>query len=168
MVNRLSFRWSHITAPVVVFLFSLIIFASFYHLLPAEVAVHFDFDGNPDNWLSPLMTGVTVLVPQLFFVLLAAGIAWVVTRLGRQSGWAESGGVSAGRIVSFMGNILALPQLILLFAMLDILSYNSYQIHILPMWLFLIVVLGLATIALLVLAVFIYLRARKAMSQPEE
>jgi hypothetical protein len=62
-----------------------------------------------------------------------------------------------------MGNIIALPQLIILFAMLDILGYNAYQIHILPMWLFLVVILGLATIALVVLAVFIFLRARRAM-----
>jgi len=62
-----------------------------------------------------------------------------------------------------MGNILALPQLIILFAMLDILSYNSYQTHILPMWLFLIVVLGLATAGLLALGIFIYLRAKRAM-----
>ncbi len=163
MSDRLSFRWSYIIAPVIVFLLSLILFAFFYHMLPAEVAVHFDMDGNPDNWLGPEMTGVTLLAPQLLFVLLAWGIAWGTTRLDRRSGWASSGGVRAGRVVSFMGNILALPQLILLFAMLDILSYNSYQIHILPMWLFLIVVLGLATIALMVLGVVIFLKARQSM-----
>jgi hypothetical protein len=67
-----------------------------------------------------------------------------------------------------MGNVVALPQLILLFAILDILSYNAFQTHILPMWIFLIVILGLATIALLVLAVIIFLRARRTMSQPDE
>jgi len=163
MVNRLSFRWSYIIAPVVVFLISLILFAFFYHMLPAEVAVHFTMDGNPDNWLSPEMTGVTMLAPQLLFLLMALGIAWGVIRLDRRFSWSESGGVGTGRMVSFMGNILALPQLIILFAMLDILSYNSYQTHILPMWLFLIVVLGLLTAGMLVLGVFIYLRARRAM-----
>ena len=150
-------------APVIVFLLSIVLFAFFYHLLPAEVAVHFDLDGNPDNWLGPEMTGVTLLAPQLLFVLLAGGIAWGTTRLDRRFGRAEGGGVRTGRIVSFMGNILALPQLILLFAMLDILSYNSYQIHILPMWLFLLVILGLLTAGLLVMGVFIYLKARRAM-----
>jgi uncharacterized membrane protein len=155
-------------APVIILLVSLAIFASFYHLLPAEVAVHFDMDGNPDNWLSPPLTGVAVLAPQLLFLLMAWGIAWVAARLGNRFGQAEGAWVSAERVVVFMGNILALPQVIILFAMLDILSYNAYQAHILPMWLFLIVVLGLATIALVVLAVFIYLRARKVMSQTGE
>jgi hypothetical protein len=63
---------------------------------------------------------------------------------------------------------MALPQLILLFAMLDIFVYNAYQTHILPMWLFLLVVLGLTTVALVVLSIFILLRARRAMSQPKE
>jgi uncharacterized membrane protein len=168
MSDRLSFRWSYIIAPAVVFLFSLILFAFFYHLLPADVAVHFDMDGSPDNWLSPPVTGVTLLAPQLLFVLMAVGIAWGTTRLGRRFGWAEGGGIGVGRVVSFIGNILALPQLVILFAMLDILSYNSYQTHILPMWLFLIVVLGLMTAGLAVVGVVFYLKVRKAMTQTEE
>jgi len=168
MSDRLSFRWSYIIAPAIVFLLSVVLFALFYHLLPAGVAVHFDMAGNPDNWLGPEMTGVTLLAPQLFFLLMALGIAWGTTRLGRRFGWTGGGWVSAGRVVAFMGNILALPQLVILFAMLDILSYNSYQTHILPMWLFLIIVLGLTTVAMAVLGIVFFLRAKRAMSQPEE
>ena len=164
----MSFRWSYIIAPVIVFLLSLILFAFFYHLLPAEVAVRFDLDGAPEMWLGRGATMLWMLLPQLLLVLLAWGIAWGVTKLDRRFGWAGGSGVKAGRIVSFMGNILALPQLILFFAMLDILSYNSYQIHILPIWLFLLVILGLATVALVVLGIVILLRARRAMSQPDE
>jgi uncharacterized membrane protein len=163
MVDRLSFRWSYIVAPVVVFLLSLILFASFYHMLPAEVAVRFDVDGAPEMWLGRVATMLWMLLPQLLLVLLAWGVAWGATRLDTRWGWARGGGVKAGRIVSFMGNILALPQLIILFAMVDILSYNSYQTHILPMWIFMIVILGLATIFLAVLAVIIFLRARRTV-----
>jgi uncharacterized membrane protein len=163
MVDRLSFRWSYIVAPVVVFLLSIILFASFYHMLPAEVAVRFDVDGAPEMWLGRGATMLWMLLPQLLLVLVAWGIAWGTTRLDTRWGWARGGGVKAGRIVSFMGNILALPQLIILFAMVDILSYNSYQTHILPMWIFMIVILGLATIFLAVLAVIIFLRARRTV-----
>jgi uncharacterized membrane protein len=167
MVDRLSFRWSYIIAPVVVFLISLILCAYFFHLLPAEVAVRFDVEGAPEMWLGRWATMLWMILPQLLLVLVAWGIAggapW------RDPGWGwPGGGVRSGRIVSFMGNVVALPQLILLFAILDILSYNAFQTHILPMWIFLIVILGLATIALLVLAIIIVLRARKAMSQLEE
>jgi len=155
-------------APVIVFLISLVLFAFFYNMLPAEVAVHFNMDGTPDNWVSPEITGITLLAPQLLFLLMALGIAWGVIRLDRRFSWSENGGVGTGWMVSFMGNILALPQLIILFAMLDILSYNSYQTHILPMWLFLIIVLGLLTAGMLVLGVFIYLRAKRAMSQTDK
>ena len=150
-------------APVIVLLLAIVLFAFFYRLLPAEVAFHFDSEGNPDNWISRPMAGVAVLAPQLFLVLLAWGIVWGVTRLNRRFGWAESGGVRTGRVVSFMGNIIALPQFVLLFAMLDILSYNAYQIHIMPMWLFLAIILGLATITLLVLLTITIVKARQRL-----
>jgi len=155
-------------APVIVSLLSIVLFALFYHMLPTEVAVHFNMDGSPDNWAGPEVTGITLLAPQLLFLLMALGIAWGIIRLDRRFSWSESGGAGTGRMVSFMGNILALPQIILLFAMLDILSYNSYQTHILPMWLFLIVVLGLMTAGLMAAGIAFFLKIRKTMSQPEE
>ena len=38
-------------------------------------------------------------------------------------------------ILSLMGNIPAVPQAVIFFTMLDIFSYNSYAIHLLPLWL---------------------------------
>jgi uncharacterized membrane protein len=164
MVERLSFRWSYIIAPLAVFLLSIILSAYFYHLLPAEVAVRFDVGGAPEMWLGRGATMLWMLLPQLLLVLLAWGIAWGITRLDILFGWAKGSGVKAERMVSLMGNFVALPQLIVLFAMLDILSYNSYQTHILPMWIFLLAILGLATVALGVFGIFVLLRARRAMS----
>ncbi len=152
----LPFRWSYIIVPLAILLLSIILSAYFYHLLPTEVAAHFELDGTPDRWLSREMTMVWVLMPQLFFVLLAGAIAWGITKLGilfRQTG---STWVRPERIVSFMGNLVALPQLIVCFAMLDIFSYNSYQTHIMPVWIFLLAILGLVTIALGVFWVFIF------------
>jgi uncharacterized membrane protein len=168
MVERVSFRWSYIVAPLVILLLSVILSAYFYHLLPAQVAVHFELDGTPDKWLSREMTMVWMLLPQLLLVLLAGIIAWVITKLGILFGQSMGSGVKAERIVSFMGNLVALPQLIVFFAMLDILSYNSYQTHILPMWISLLVILVLVTVALVVFLVFILSRARRAMSHPKE
>ena len=47
-----------------------------------------------------------------------------------------------------MGNMVALPQIILCFAMLDIFSYNSYQMHIMPLWVFALIIMGLGGIIL--------------------
>jgi len=40
-----------------------------------------------------------------------------------------------------MGNMVALPQIILTFAMLDIFLYNAYQVHLIPLWVFALIVI---------------------------
>jgi uncharacterized membrane protein len=153
-------RLSYIIVPLAVLLLAIGLSAYFFHLLPAEIAVHFEVDGTPDRWLSREMTMVLMLLPQLLLVLAAGAISWGATRLGTLFRQAESARIKPERVVSFMGNLVALPQLILCFAMVDILSYNSYQTHILPMWIFLLVILGLVTVGLGILSVFIFLKAK--------
>jgi len=161
--DTLPFRWSYIMVPLAILLLSVILAAYFYHLLPTEVAYHFKLDGTPDRWLSREMTMVWVLAPQLFLALLAGGIGWGITKLGLLSGQPETTWVKPERILSLMGNIVALPQLIVCFAMLDIFSYNSYQRHIMPMWIFLLIILGLATIALGLFLALTFLKARQQL-----
>jgi uncharacterized membrane protein len=156
-----SFRWKYIILPLVFLSLSIILSAYFYHLLPAEVAYHFKLDGTPDKWLSREITIMWVLIPQLILTLLAGGIIWGVTKLGNLFRQAESAWIKSGRTLSLMGNMVALPQLIVFFAMLHIFSYNSYQIRLMPMWLFLLIILGLATIALVVFLVLIISKARQ-------
>ncbi len=58
-----------------------------------------------------------------------------------------------------MGNMIALPQIILCFAMLDIFSYNSYQVHIMPLWVFALITMGLGGI---ILGIFFIRAIRRA------
>jgi hypothetical protein len=139
--------------------------AYFYRLLPAEVAVHFELDGTPDGWLSREMTIVLALVPQFLLVLVAVAITWGITKLGIFSGQTGSTWAKPERIVLFMGNLVALPQLIVCFAMLDIFVYNAYQTHIMPIWIFLLAIMVLVTIGLVVFAVFILLKVRRQGGQ---
>ena len=159
MAERLSFRWSYIIAPLAIFLLSLILAAYFYHLLPAELASHFELDGTPDGWLSREMTMLWMLLPQLVFVLVAAVIAWGVSRLSTRFGQGGNG-VGGEKVVLFMGNLIALPQLLLCFAMADIFRYNLSQRHIMPMWVFSLIVLGLVTIALVIFLVYVFSKLR--------
>jgi len=159
--QTLPFRWNYIILPLVFVSLSIILSAYFYHLLPTEVAYHFKLDGTPDKLLSREVTIIWVLTPQLLLTLLAGGIIWGLTKLGNLFRQTEDTWIKPERIVSLMGNMVALPQLIVFFAMLNIFSYNSYQIHLIPMWIVLLITLGLATIALMVFLAFIVFRARQ-------
>jgi hypothetical protein len=107
--------------------------AYFYHLLPAEVAVHFEA-GEPDGWLSRQMVMVLALLPQLLLTLVALALAWLMARLAARS-WPKEGTKTNPRtIVALMGNMVALPQIVFGFAMADIFVYNAYQIHLPSLW----------------------------------
>ncbi len=147
-VATLAFHWSYIILPVVILLVSIILTAYFYHLLPVEVAYHFRADGSPDRWLSRGAIILWTLLPQFFLTLLAGAITWGITKLGALFRQSESIWIKPGSILSLMGNMIVLPQVILCFAMLDIFSYNSYQIHILPLWVFAVITMGLGGIIL--------------------
>ena len=157
----IPFRWAYIAAPLALLLLSAALSAYFYHLLPPQVAVRFELDGTPDHWLSREMTMVSVLLPQLFLGLLAGAIAWGTSRIGILSRQTGSTWVKPEKAVLFMGNLVALPQLIICFAMLDIFRYNSHQAHIMPMWIFLLAVVVLATVALGIFAVVTFSKARR-------
>ncbi len=144
----MAFHWSYIMLPVVILLLSIILAIYFYRLLPAEVAYRFKPDGSPYSWLSRGAIILWMLLLQLIFTLMAGAITWGITKLGALFKQTESSWVKPGSILSLMGNMIALPQIIICFAMLDIFSYNSYQIHILPPWVFALIVMGLGGIIL--------------------
>jgi hypothetical protein len=113
--------------------------AYFYHLMPAEVAVHFE-NGLPDSWLSPQMTLVLALIPQALLTLVGLALAWVTTRMMARS-WPEGTKTNPGTIVAIMGNMVALPQIVLGFAMADIFVYNAYQVHLPALWIVALIIM---------------------------
>ena len=153
----LAFRLRYITLPIAILLLAVILAAYFYHQLPAQVAYHFTLGGSPDKWISREMTMVWALVPQLCLALLAVAIVWGTTKsdITRQT---EGAGIKSKTILSFMGNIIGLPQFIIGFAMLDIFSYNSYGTHIMPVWIFTLTAIGLGGI---ILGIFFILAIRR-------
>ncbi len=159
----LAFHWSYIILPVVILLLSIIFTACFYHRLPPEVAYHFRADGSPDRWLSRGAIILWLFLPQLFFTLLAGAITWGITKLGALFRQPESTRIKPESILVLMGNMIALPQVILCFAMLDIFSYNSYQIHILPLWVFALIIMGLGGI---ILGIFFIRAMRQVRLKP--
>ena len=84
---------------------------------------------------------VMMLVPQLFLMLVAAALAWGMTKVTSRFQQPGETRVNLGTILSLMGNMVALPQIVLGFAMVDIFVYNAYQIHLPPLWAFALIVM---------------------------
>jgi len=157
--ETLPFHWNYIILPVAILLLSIILTASFYHQLPNEVAYNFKIDGSLDRWLSREMTVVLMLTPQFFLTLLAAALTWGITKLGIPSQQKEGIRIKPKIILSLMGNMVALPQIIFCFALVDIFSYNSYQMHIMPLWVFALIIMGLGAV---ILSIFFFFALRRA------
>jgi uncharacterized membrane protein len=134
----LPFRWSYASIPLIVLLLVVALSLYFYHLLPAEVAVHFD-NGLPDGFLSQQSVLVLALLPQFLLALIGLALAWVVARLVSRSWPTEGAKTNPKTIVALMGNMVALPQIVFGFAMADIFVYNAYQIHLPSVWIFALV-----------------------------
>ncbi len=148
--GHLRFRWRFITLPVVFLVFSAGLVGFFSRLLPAEVAYHFQPDGAPDAWMSRSAAIVWALVPQILLTALALAVTrggvWLIRRLGLEG----ETRVDLGQVLLAMGNMIALPQAVLSFAMLRIFGYNAYQTHILPVWGLVLAVMVLGGVALVI------------------
>ena len=131
--------------PVAIFLLSLILAVYFYRLLPPEVAYRFS-DGEPDRWMNRGAIIAWMIIPQFVFALFALAVISVATIVGTRLGLAESTPVR--KLLSIMSNMVVLPQIILAFAMLDIFLYNAYEIHLIPLWVFALIIMVLGGIIL--------------------
>jgi uncharacterized membrane protein len=156
--NKTTFRWAFIVLPVVLLLLSLVLTAIFYQQLPAQVAYHFQ-DSSPDKWLSRGAFITWLLIPQVFFTLLAFIVVRLVLLSTRY--WPVEN-APMKRILPVMGNMVALPQIILTFTMLDIFLYNAYQVKLVPVWVFALVIMILGVV---VLGVFFIQTIRQARRQ---
>jgi len=104
---------------------------------------------------------VWTLTPQLFLVLLAAGIVRGMVKLSAHSPQTENAQTRLDMLLSLMGNMVALPQIILSFAMLNIFSYNAYQRDIMPLWLFAVIIMVLGGFTLAAFFVRAIMQIRK-------
>ena len=118
--------------PMLFLLISIILVAVFYNRLPFQVAYHFQSDGSADRWVIQPLIVFWTLLPQFLLTLGAIVVTWVISIMARRFLQADSALVKPQRLMLIMGNMVAIPQLILVFAMLDIFSYNSYQTHLRP------------------------------------
>jgi hypothetical protein len=149
----------YIALPVMLFLLALLLAVLMIALLPPEIAYNFRISA-PDSRAALTAFLAGTLAPQLFLAALAWLIVWGMLKLSRRFRQAESRTIN--RLLTIMGNMVALPQLILVFAMLDVFLYNASGAHLMPLWLFAAVVM---TAGVFVLGA-IFLQALQARQKP--
>jgi len=158
--QALSFRWRYIMLSAVILVMAIILTAIFYPRLTAEVAVRFASDGSPENWFSREITAVLALVPQFIITLLAGGMIWGVVKSRALSTEGNISWIEPQKLLWYMGNMGALLQLVILYVMLYIFIYNVYQIQIMSVWIFAIIVMAIGGIFL---GVFFIQAMRRAL-----
>jgi hypothetical protein len=128
--------------------------------LPEEISYRFNGSGADRTVALGAFVAIT-LIPQAFFTLMALAVTRIVM-LGAR--YAPPGETPLKQLLPIMGNMLALPQIILFFAMLQIFLYNAYQTGIIPLWIIAITVLVAGGIVLVALFIRIIRRFRRRKS----
>jgi hypothetical protein len=126
--------------------------------MPEQVAYHFQ-NGVEDRWLSRNSFIIWMVVPQAIFTLLAFIIVRVVL-LGANYWPVES--TITRKILPVMGNLIALPQIIFTFTLIQVFLYNAYHIKLIPVWVFAFIILIAGAI---VMGVFFVQSIRQARRQ---
>lgn len=145
---NLRFHWRYIALPLVILILTVALVAFFYHLLPSEVVYSSGSDDSPGETVTRELIVLWTLLPQFLLTLFAFATVWGITKLSPVLRQMEGFGISLDTIALAMGNMIALPQAILFFAMLNIFSYNSYEFRILPLWVIALFVMALGTVIL--------------------
>ncbi len=159
-----AFCWRNTAAPLIILVLTVILAGYFYRLLPdAEVAYHFRSDGSPDAWLSRRAVTLWATLSQVFLTVVATGLAFGAGKLSAHFKVAESIGTRLDGVVRLVGNMVAIPQALLFVAMLDIFSYNSYQVHFLSLRILALIVL---TVGSIILAVFFMRTVQQLRGSP--
>ena len=130
--KKIGFRWSYIVFPAAILLISIVITIYFYGKLPDTVAWRFNSNNSPT--ISRFQIVLWSIVPQLLLTLLAIVIAYGTTKISNLFNQASEAGIKLDTLLMVMSNMVIIPQLILLFAMLNIFSYNAFQKHISFIW----------------------------------
>ena len=157
----MPFRWRYIALPLVFLLLSIGLMIYFYPRLPEDLAYHFK-DGLPDRWLNRGAAAAWLLVPQFLLTMLGVAVVLGVVKLEKH--FQQTADKRTETVLLLMGNMVALPQLVLTFAMLTIFSYNAYEIYLMPLWVFAVIVMGLGGI---ILGVLFFLALQQTLARKQ-
>lgn len=165
--DNVRFSVKYIIAPLIILVLSIVITVIYYPRLPSQVGYHFTADGTPDRFFSRETALALMLLPQIFLTILSAAIIRGISKIGILTKHGTIAGMKSETLLMLMGNVATLPQLVLALAVLDIFSYNANKSHLLPSSA-LMIILGLATLALIIVLVYLISKSRKKLKQQSE
>jgi len=157
----MPFRFRYIALPVFFLLLAIGLTIYFYPKLPGEVAYHFR-DSLPDRWIGRGIATAWLLVPQFLLTGLGAAVVLGIMRLGDR--FQQTANKRAETMLLLMGNMVALPQIVLAFTMLAVFSYNSFGIYLMPVWVIALIVTGLGVI---ILGALFFLAIQQALARKQ-
>jgi len=162
--DKVRFLWSYVIWPVSLVALTIILAACFYPFLSNEVAYHFQGE-TPDKWLPRFTFIIAIIASQGFFTLLAYGMVQLMMLTGRYLTGVNS---PLPTLLPIMGNMVMIPQLVLVVAMLDYILYDIYRIMFMPLWIIALVILVLGAIILVILFTCTVRRYRRKIKNDQE
>lgn len=133
--GAIEFRWKYIFFPINLLVLAVILVMIFYTKLPMEPGYTFGDDGFATRTMDRIWLVAWLGGTQIALTLSAVFVTRSISSVFNKFVEPDSKSINPELIIMLMGNMIAIPQGIVFFAMLDIFSYNSYETHLLPLWL---------------------------------
>jgi MFS family permease len=147
----MKFHPAYVALPAVIFALSIAICAVLIpHIEGDKIAISFNFDGEPQTWKS--LSWVVAIFLSLQAAMFLASLAAVY--FGRKGDKKE-------KLLPLVGNFLGVGQAVVGMVMLEILWYNSYNHHLLPMMVIFGIILALLITAPLTFFLLFFFRVRE-------
>lgn len=167
--NPLQFRISYIILPLAVLFLTAGLAAVFYGQLPADIHYRFNLEGEPSGEaVSKLVFTVLMLGIQL---VLSAAAYLTVKIIGQVKLFQENASslvFDPARLLTIMGNLPAIAQLIMGYVLLDSIFYALQNEHLMHLWLFALVVLVIGGIVLIGYALPMVIRAYRSFNSHQD
>lgn len=149
--TRIRFRIKYVALPLAVMLLAVVMVVWLYGRLPDAPALNFDNAGVGSDPTTRAGLALWALLPQVLLTLLSFTVVWGVTRIGNLGLMVSDAGMKLSTLLVIMGNMVAVPQLVLGLAVLNIFGYNVFETRLVPL---VPVVLLIGAVGAVVLGVF--------------
>jgi uncharacterized membrane protein len=163
-IPPLAFHWNQLIIPISIFVICLIMAIYFGPSIPDRVAFRFNTNGIPTSYMSKFWF-LGIMIGSQFLILMAALIlSFVLIKLGQRLFKNAAVTMYPQKAIWLMINMLALPQIILAYIMLDVSFYALHESHIMLPWLFTMIAVVVGSIVLIILFIQAINQSRKIVS----